>query len=436
MKPTPDTNQTGTPENRATLVVVGLGYVGLPLAVAFAKHRGVVGFDIKAERISELKELKDRTGELKEVALSEVLVEKQSLELTNSENRIAGYSAYIIAVPTPVDASNVPDLTCLRDACETVGKALAKGSLVVFESTVYPKCTEEFCIPLLEKFSGRKAGQDFYVAYSPERVNPGDEQHTLKNTTKLVAANDPMTLNKAVDLYKQVCDDVFEVHSIKVAEAAKAIENAQRDLNIAFVNELAMMFSKMGIDTQQVLRAAGTKWNFLGFKPGLVGGHCIGVDPYYLAHAAVAHGYYPQVILAGRCVNESVAAHIALRLFKKMWRKVQFDEFFRVLVLGCTFKENCPDVRNSKVKDICRELKELGCEVVVCDPLANTDFKLEDIYKLQWDGIVLAVPHAQFQYIDWIQLKQGPEVRTGKKSEAVIFDVKGMLHPALAELRL
>lgn len=432
MKATPISNPAGTPDtSKKTIGVVGLGYVGLPLAVAFAKkgHR-VIGFDVDPERIEQLRHCKDRTGEVETADLK--AVEKCFLA-TRRVTSLCEAQIHIVAVPTPVDARNVPDLTLLKNACELLGKHLSRGSIVVFESTVYPGCTEEVCIPELERVSGMEEGVDFHVAYSPERVNPGDREHTLKTVTKIIGASDTRVHSELAGLYNQI-SPVYPVEiSIRVAEAAKAIENAQRDINIAFVNELAMMFAKMGIDTREVLRAARTKWNFLDFRPGLVGGHCIGVDPYYIAHRAQEFGYHPEVILAGRRTNEAVAQHIALRLYKRMRKQVVFDEFYRVLVLGVTFKEDCPDTRNSKVFDVVRELREMGCVVCVCDPLAGLDYsqednlRCEDVFGLEWDGIVLAVPHKEFQSIDFIKLK---------REKAVVFDVKGVLPDAIAELRL
>ncbi len=432
MKPTPDTKPTGTPDHdKKTIGVVGLGYVGLPLAVAFAKkgHR-VIGFDVDPERIEQLRHWKDRTGE---VDTADLVAVKDCFWPTKRVTSLRSPEIHIVAVPTPVDARNVPDLSLLLKACELLGKNMSSGSIVVFESTVYPGCTEDVCIPALEAASGMEEGVDFFVGYSPERVNPGDKQHTLENVSKLVACPHEETREELRQLYCQVAGKVFVNRSIKVVEAAKAIENAQRDINIAFVNELAMMFAKMGIDSREVLAAARTKWNFLDFRPGLVGGHCIGVDPYYLAHRAQEFGYHPEVILAGRRTNEAVAQHIALRLYKRMRKQVLFDEFYRVLVLGVTFKEDCPDTRNSKVFDVIRELREMGCVVCLCDPLAGLDYSQEDnvkpdhIYGLEWDGIILAVPHKEFQAIDFIKLK---------REKAVVFDVKGVLPDAIAELRL
>jgi UDP-N-acetyl-D-galactosamine dehydrogenase len=424
-----DTNQTG---NLRVVVVVGLGYVGLPLAVAFARAGHlVIGYDINEERVTQLRENLDVTGEVSPVDLLEA---KPNIFYEHEYSGLFHHGQpdiYVVTVPTPVDKRNVPDLSCLKSACHAVGAAMYPGSIVVFESTVYPGCTEDVCVPLLEERSRFKCGQDFFVGYSPERVNPGDPFHKLKDITKILGCPNSRARAQLRDLYLSAGCNVVEFDDIRVCEAAKAIENAQRDINIAFMNELAMLFAKMGIDTKKVLDAAGTKWNFLKFTPGLVGGHCIGVDPYYLANVAQEYGFHPELILAGRRTNEAVAGHIAVRLFKRMWLSQPFDEFFRVLVLGRTFKENCPDTRNSKVESLVKELRELGCEVTVYDPYSlepgAEPMALEDIYHPQWDGIVLAVPHDQFRGIDWLRVK---------RNHAVLFDVKSVLPDGVAELRL
>ena len=417
------------------LGVIGLGYVGLPLAVEFGKKYQVVGFDINEKRVSELRSGKDRTLEVN----SEELSEAKKLSFTTQLEELKKANVFIVTVPTPVDDFKVPDLTPVLKASETVGKVLKKGDVVVYESTVYPGCTEEDCVPVLEKFSGLKFNKDFYCGYSPERINPGDKEHRVSTIKKIVSGSTPeiaLALNK---LYKSII--VVGTHlapSIKVAEAAKVIENAQRDINIAFVNELSKLFGLMDIDTLDVLEAAGTKWNFLPFRPGLVGGHCIGVDPYYLTHKAVKLGYNPEIILAGRRINDQMGAFVANQLVKLMIKKEHKIHNSRVLVLGVTFKENCPDIRNSKVIDIINELKSFGCVIDVFDPWADKEevkheygidilSSINDIREKKYQGVILAVAHNQFKEFDF------PGLRT---NGAVIYDVKGILDRKLIDNRL
>ena len=344
--------------------VIGLGYVGLPVAVAFGKVRRTIGFDINPLRISELQAGFDRTGEVTGTDL-----QNSDIAFTDKVAELAGADFHIVAVPTPVDEAHQPDLTLMYKASETVGRALKKGDIVVYESTVYPGVTEDECVPVLERVSGLQCGRDFTVGYSPERINPGDKEHTFTKIKKVVSGQDAATLEIVARVYESVVTaGVHRATSIKVAEAAKVIENTQRDLNIALMNELALIFDRMGIDTNEVLEAAGTKWNFLPFRPGLVGGHCIGVDPYYLTHKAEKIGYIPQVILAGRRINDGMGKFIAQRTVKEMIHAGHNVLGNRVTVLGLTFKENCPDLRNSKVIDIIRELQDYGIDVQVCDP--------------------------------------------------------------------
>ena len=389
--------------------VIGLGYVGLPVAVAFGKASKTVGFDINPLRISELKAGFDRTGEVDtgEFAEADIVFTDQIQELRQAD-------FHIVAEPTPVDCANQPDLTPMLKASETVGKALKPGDIVVYESTVYPGVTEDECVPILERISGLVCGKDFTVGYSPERINPGDREHTFTKIKKVVAGQNAETLEIVATVYQSVVTaGVHRASSIKVAEAAKVIENTQRDLNIALMNELALIFDRMGIDTNEVLEAAGSKWNFLPFKPGLVGGHCIGVDPYYLTHKAEKIGYIPQVILAGRRINDGMGKFIAQRTIKEMIRAGHNVLGARVTVLGLTFKEDCPDLRNSKVIDIIKELKDYGVEVQVCDPLADSSealheygVKLVPLEDLQTaSAVVAAVAHKEFKAFSMAQVK-------------------------------
>jgi UDP-N-acetyl-D-galactosamine dehydrogenase len=422
----PSPQVPGSPSPK--IAVIGLGYVGLPLARLFATKFSVVGFDINQKRVNELKNGHDSTLEVEDDLLKSALVEQPSennglyctTNLTDIEN-------YIITVPTPVDKNNRPDLTPLYKSSESVGKVLKKGDIVIYESTVYPGVTEDECVPVLEKVSGLKFNEDFFAGYSPERINPGDKEHTVEKILKVTAGSTPEVGQKVNNLYAEVITaGTHLAPTIKVAEAAKVIENSQRDINIAFVNELAKIFNLMGIDTQDVLEAAGTKWNFLPFKPGLVGGHCIGVDPYYLAQKAQEIGYHPEIILAGRRMNDSMGQYVAAEVVKLMLQNDVKVKGSRILVMGITFKENCPDVRNTKVVDVIKNLKEYGPEIVIYDPLANPDevrheYGLETTRTLpdsEFDAIVLTVAHKEFLTQDFEKLK---------KKDAVVYDVKGVL---------
>ncbi len=412
--------------NKTKIAVIGLGYVGLPLAVEFGKKYPVVGFDINTRRLEELRAGHDRTLEVSPADL------KASTHFTvsNSIEDIRQCDFFIVTVPTPIDEYNRPDLTPLIKASETVGKALKPGAIVIYESTVYPGCTEEDCVPVLEKFSGLKFNKDFFCGYSPERINPGDKVHTVTKIKKITSGSTPEAAKAVDELYRAIITaGTHLAPSIKVAEAAKVIENSQRDINIAFVNELSLIFERMGIDTMDVLEAAGTKWNFLPFRPGLVGGHCIGVDPYYLTHKAESLGYHPEIILAGRRLNDNMPAHVASRLVKLMIRKGHKVQGANVLVLGITFKENCPDIRNSKVIGVVRELQEYGCNVILHDPWADPE-EVRHEYQLELsprpdatmeattDAVVLAVSHEKFGDIAFARFSKG---------NVVIFDIKAFI---------
>lgn len=411
--------------------IIGLGYVGLPLARLFATKYPVVGFDIQQQRVNEINSGLDVTLEIEKDILQSVLVsssnEKNGLFCTTQIQELEDCNYYIVTVPTPVDRNNRPDLTALYKSSETVGKVLKKGDIVIYESTVYPGLTEEECVPVLEKVSGLKFNVDFFAGYSPERINPGDKEHTVDKILKITAGSTPDTGIKVNELYKSVITaGTHLAPSIKVAEAAKVIENSQRDINIAFVNELAKIFNILEIDTQAVLEAAGTKWNFLNFKPGLVGGHCIGVDPYYLAQKAQEAGYHPEIILAGRRLNDSMGEYVASRIVKLMIKKGIPVNHSKLLMLGITFKENCPDVRNTKIVEVVQSLKEYGIEVVIYDPWANPEevaheYKLatfNNLPKDQFDVVVLGVAHKEFLDLNLDPLK---------KSNSVVYDVKGVL---------
>ncbi|WP_291909310.1 nucleotide sugar dehydrogenase [Chitinophaga sp. CB10] len=420
--------------------VIGLGYVGLPLAVEFAKKYKVIGFDINAARVAELTAGNDHTLEVSAEQLKEVLTDcttPTGLYCTNELERIAPCNYYIVTVPTPVDKNNRPDLTPLFKASETVGKVLKKGDIVIYESTVYPGVTEEECVPVLERISGLTFNKDFFAGYSPERINPGDKEHTVSKILKVTSGSTPEVAEKVDQLYKSVITaGTHKATSIKVAEAAKVIENAQRDINIAFVNELAKIFNRLGIDTDEVLQAAGTKWNFLKFRPGLVGGHCIGVDPYYLAQKAQEAGYHPEIILAGRRLNDGMGAYVAQEVIKLMVKKDIPVKGAKILVLGITFKENCPDVRNTKVVDILNELKDFGTNITVYDPWA-TPAEVEHEYGWKstqelntvcdYDAVILAVSHNEFKELNINKLC---------KNRAVVYDVKGVLPKELTDARL
>ena len=415
------------------IAIVGLGYVGLPLARLFATKYPVVGFDINAARIQELQSGKDSTLEVEEHLLQSVLLDKNPSDETiglfcsDQIEDIADAKIYIITVPTPVDKNNRPVLTPLYKSSETVGKVLKKGDIVIYESTVYPGVTEEECIPVLEKVSGLTFNVDFFAGYSPERINPGDKEHTVEKILKVTSGSTP-EIGKIVDnLYKSVITaGTHLAPTIKVAEAAKVIENSQRDINIAFVNELAKIFNLMNIDTHEVLKAAGTKWNFLPFKPGLVGGHCIGVDPYYLAQKAQEFGYHPEIILAGRRLNDSMGQYVAEQVIKTMIKKDINVNGAEILMLGITFKENCPDVRNTKIVDVIKALEDFGVKVTTFDPWANPE-EVDHEYKLEcqntipnkkFDAIVLGVAHKEFLDMDFSFLR---------KENAILYDVKGVL---------
>ena len=395
------------------IAIIGLGYVGMPLAAAFSSKFKVFGFDLNSTRINELKSGFDRILELDESAMKKVLENGMSFSAELDSIKEANF--FIVTVPTPIDEHKNPDLSPLKGASTSVAKVLKKGDIVVFESTVYPGASEEFCVPILEGVSGLRLGVDFEIGYSPERINPGDKEHTVTKITKIVSGSSPKALKTIKEVYSSVIEaGIFEASSIRVAEAAKVIENTQRDINIAFVNELKMIFDRMGIDTMEVLKAARTKWNFLPFEPGLVGGHCIGVDPYYLTHKAEAVGHNPEIILAGRRINDNMGAYHASQIVKKMIKNGLRIKDAKVLILGITFKQNCPDIRNSKVLDVIGELSEFGCAVSVCDPWARAD-EVKSFYNLElstpkdasgYECVVLAVNHEQFRSFDF-----GPVLR-------------------------
>ena len=416
-----------------TIGIIGLGYVGLPLAIAFADHFKVVGFDINQQRVLDLNQGVDRTDEADLKLLQKATATK--LRLTSDLKDLAACTVYIVTVPTPITQFKTPDLTYLTSASKMIGSLLNSGDIVVYESTVYPGCTEEDCVPVLEQESGLKFNRDFYCGYSPERINPGDKINTLTKIKKVTSGSTDSIAEEVDQLYKTIIEaGTHKASSIKVAEASKAIENAQRDLNISFVNELALIFDRMEIDTQEVLAAAGTKWNFLNFKPGLVGGHCISVDPYYLAHKAESLGYYPEVILSGRRVNDTMGLFVANKVVKLMNKKGIPVRKAKALILGITFKENCPDIRNSKVPDIYEELKSFGMEVDVYDPHAHPqEVKQEYAIDLAssmstYDAIILAVSHKEFLALDVAGLK--------KDQASVIYDLKAILDPSIVDSRL
>jgi len=419
-----------------TIAVIGLGYVGLPLAVEFGKHRAVIGFDINAARVGELQAGRDHTLECS----PEELAQARHLRYSHNPKDLEEAQLFVVTVPTPVDQANRPDMTPLVKASETVGRALKVGDIVIYESTVYPGATEEVCVPVLEKVSQLKFNQDFFCGYSPERINPGDKQHRLPNIKKVTSGSTPAVAEEVDQLYRQIITaGTHKASSIQVAEAAKVIENTQRDVNIALMNELSLIFHKLGIDTLEVLQAAGTKWNFLPFRPGLVGGHCIGVDPYYLTHKAQEVGYHPEVILAGRRINDSMAAHVADETVKLMLRKGLPVLGSKVLVLGLTFKENCPDVRNTKVVDIVKALRGYNTQVDVYDPWidvqeAEHEYGLQCLQdapaKGQYAAIILAVGHQQFIDLG----EQG--IKAFGQANAVLYDVKSVLPMGAADGRL
>ncbi len=419
------------------IAVIGLGYVGLPLAAEFGKKYHTIGFDINAKRISELESGVDRTLELS----SEQLKSAVSLQFSNSLEGIKDCDVYIVTVPTPVDQYNRPDLTPLQKASETVAKVLSQDNIVIYESTVFPGCTEEELVPILEEISGLKFNQDFFCGYSPERINPGDKEHTLTKILKVTSGSTPEAADIIDKLYGSIIKaGTHKASSLKVAEAAKVIENSQRDLNIAFVNELSKIFNHIGIDTTEVLEAAGTKWNFLPFRPGLVGGHCIGVDPYYLTQKAQELGYHPEVILAGRRINDGMGSYVASQVIKLMIKKDHVINSSKVLVLGITFKENCPDIRNSRAIDVVRGMEEFGCKVDVYDPWADHEEvkheygidlieNREDLttMKCNYDAVILAVGHKEFQELDFSKFN---------KQNIVIYDIKNCLPREIVDARL
>ena len=433
----PHVNEQNGPAHASQLklAVIGLGYVGLPLAVEFGKIRDVVGFDINPIRISELQGGHDHTLETS----TEELRSASHLKYTSDSAALRASTCFIIAVPTPIDSYKRPDLTPILKASKTVGSVLKKGDLVIYESTVYPGATEDECVPVLERESGLVYNQDFFVGYSPERINPGDRDHRLVNIVK-VTSGSTLEAAAAVDaLYREIITSgTFLAKTIRVAEAAKVIENTQRDLNIALVNELAIIFNKLGIDTESVLQAAGTKWNFLNFRPGLVGGHCIGVDPYYLTHKAASIGYTPQIILAGRRLNDEMGIYVAAQFVKAMAkRQIRFDQA-SVLILGITFKENCPDMRNTRVFDVVDELKEYNCKIDVYDPWVNESVLegntaarfVSHPQNGKYDGIILAVAHQQFKAMG------AANIRALGKATHVFFDLKSVFPEELSDLRL
>ncbi|MBX2842514.1 MAG: Vi polysaccharide biosynthesis UDP-N-acetylglucosamine C-6 dehydrogenase TviB [Flammeovirgaceae bacterium] len=417
------------------IAVIGLGYVGLPLAVEFGKKRPVIGFDINEPRIKELSEGFDRTREVD----SEELKATKHLTFSSNLEALQDVDIYIVTVPTPIDEFKKPDLTPLISASKTVGRCLTKGNIVIYESTVYPGCTEDDCVPILEKHSNLKYNQDFFCGYSPERINPGDKVHRLPNIKKVTSGSTPEIAEEVDQLYKSIITaGTHKASNLKVAEAAKVIENSQRDVNIAFVNELALIFERLGIDTIEVLEAAGSKWNFLPFRPGLVGGHCIGVDPYYLTHKAEAVGYRPEVILSGRRINDNMGMYVANRVIKLMTQKGMVIKGANTLIMGITFKENCPDIRNSRVIDIIEELREFGVNIDIFDPHADPK-EVEEEYGVElitnydqiaekpYEAVILSVAHEEFKSID---------IKKLKKDNTIFYDVKAVVDKELIDSRL
>ena len=422
--------------------IIGLGYVGLPLAIEFSKKNKVVGFDIDKIRVSELSKIIDKTNEANLEDLREAVKGNSNqgnvgLFFSSNISDLKGCDIYIVTVPTPINKFKSPDLEPLLIASEMLGGIIKKGDIVIYESTVYPGCTEEDCVPVLEKFSGLKFNKEFFCGYSPERINPGDKINTLTKIVKVTSGSTPEIAERVDKLYASIIEaGTHKAPSIKVAEASKSIENAQRDVNISFVNELALIFDRIGIDTNDVLEAAGTKWNFLKYKPGLVGGHCIGVDPYYLAHKAESLGYHPQVILSGRRVNDNMGMFVANKVIKLMIEKGIIIKGAKSLILGFTFKENCPDIRNTRVIDIYRELSQFGLLVDIYDPLANQE-EVKNLHKvilnndiniLDYDSIIIAVAHNEFRALDFKNVKS--------KDNTIIFDTKGFLDRELVDGRL
>lgn len=421
--------------NEIKLGIIGLGYVGLPLAVEFGRKRPVVGFDINHKRIAELQSGRDATLE---TTRAEIATARQ-LAFSSAPEDLRDCNCYIVTVPTPIDRYKRPDLTPLIKASETVGTVLKKGDVVIYESTVYPGCTEEDCVPILEKVSGLQFNRDFFCGYSPERINPGDKEHRVTTIKKVTSGSTPEVADLIDQLYSEIIvAGTHKAESIKVAEAAKVIENTQRDLNIALINELALIFNRMGIDTESVLRAAGSKWNFLPFRPGLVGGHCIGVDPYYLTHKAQEIGYHPEIILAGRRLNDGMGSYVVAQLVKAMTKKRIHVEGAKVLVMGLTFKENCPDLRNTRVVDIVSELHDYNCDVDVFDPWAAADEAHKE-YGIStvtepaagtYDAIIIAVAHKEFREMG------AAAIRALAKPSAVLYDLKYVIDARESDLRL
>ena len=421
--------------DQVKLAVVGLGYVGLPLAVEFGKRRSVLGFDINEKRIAELKAGRDHTLEVD----SDELAQASQLSFISNAEELAQANVFIVTVPTPIDRYKRPDLTPLVRASETIGKVLKRGDIVIYESTVYPGATEEDCVPILEAVSGLRFNEDFFAGYSPERINPGDKTHRVPNIRKVTSGSTPEVADLVDALYGEIITaGTHKASSIRVAEAAKVIENTQRDVNIALINELAIIFNRLGIDTQAVLEAAGTKWNFLPFRPGLVGGHCIGVDPYYLTHKAQAIGYHPEIILAGRRLNDGMGEYVVSQLVKSMTKRGMQVQGARVLVMGLTFKENCPDLRNTRVVDIVSELKEYNIAVDVHDPWVDAEEAMREYgiamtgqpEKGAYDAVILAVAHDQFKALG------ADGIRALGKAEHVLYDLKYVLDAEQADLRL
>src|SRR5580658_3039920 len=415
--------------------IVGLGYVGLPLAVEFGKHYETIGFDVKPERIAQLRRGRDVTLEASRAELKEA----KRLSFTTDLKRLKSCQVFIVTVPTPIDDYKRPDLTALRRASESVGAVMRRGAVVVYESTVYPGCTEEVCVPILERVSGLKFNRDFFAGYSPERINPGDKSHRLTTIRKVTSGSTPQVTEFIDRLYGSIVTaGTHKTSSIRVAEAAKVIENTQRDVNIALINELALIFNRLGIDTEEVLNAAGSKWNFLPFKPGLVGGHCIGVDPYYLTHKAQEIGYHPEMILAGRRLNDNMASYVVNEIVKLMTRKRIHVKGARALVFGLTFKENCPDIRNSKVADVVRELEKFGADVDVYDPWADTRESYHEygirptrtLARGHYDVAVLAVAHREFRALG------AAKIRRLCRKNHVLYDIKHVFPAAEVDGRL
>ena len=418
-----------------TICIIGLGYVGLPLAVEFGKSRKVIGFDLNSKRISDLEKHYDSTKELEPEDIAEAI----HLNLSSREEDLNQASIFIVTVPTPIDKNNSPDLQPLLKASATVGQVLKKGDIVIFESTVYPGATEEECVPVLEEISGLKFNKDFFCGYSPERINPGDKQHKLRNIVKVTAGSNDEVSEIIDALYNEIIDaGTHKAESIKVAEAAKVIENTQRDLNIALINELSIIFNKLDIDTEAVLQAAGSKWNFLPFRPGLVGGHCIGVDPYYLTHKAQLIGYSPEIILAGRRLNDSMSSYVAFRMMTELKKRLIDLCNPKILILGLSFKENCPDIRNTKVVDLINELKSNNCEVDIYDPWvssieAESEYGIKlipIINKETYDGIILAVGHQEFKEMG------AKKIKGFAKKKHVFYDLKYIFKESESTLRL